>query len=137
MKNGAHQGNRNDSAARLIGHLFGKGNDEGVVWELINQWNVGKNKPPIDHTELRNTFESIRDLNRKNDKKDKEKKDIDVAQFLDTEKKVTAEYDEQYVRIPFAGSLLSIIGIENERWIDRWSNLRSRRYPFIRQDGAD
>lgn len=109
LKNGAQQGNRNDSAARLIGHLFGKGNDEAVVWEMVDQWNAGKNKPPIDHTELRKTFESIRDLNRKNGKKDKEKKDIDVAQFLDTEKKVTAEYDEQYVRIPFAGSLLPIM----------------------------
>ena len=45
----------------------------------------------------------------KNAKNDKEKKDIDVVQFLDTETKVTAEYDEQYVRIPFAGSLLPIM----------------------------
>jgi len=106
MKNGAQQGHRNDMAARLIGHLLGKGNDETVVWEMIKQWNSVKNKPPLDHTELRNTFESIRDLNSKNAKKNKEKKDIDVVQFLDTETKVTAEYDEQYVRIPFAGSLL-------------------------------
>ena len=109
LKNGAQQGNRNHCAAKLIGHLLGKGNTESVVWEMISQWNASKNTPPLDHSELRKTFESICDLNRKNSKKDKEKKDIDVAQFLDTEKIVTAEYDEQYVRIPFAGSLLSIM----------------------------
>ena len=103
LKNGAQQGKRNHTAARLIGHLLGKGNDETVVWEMVKQWNAAKNKPPLDQTELRKTFESIRDLNSKNAKKEKEKKDIDVAQFLDTETRVTAEYDEQYVRIPFAG----------------------------------
>jgi hypothetical protein len=108
-KNGAQQGQRNATAAKYIGHLFGKGNDEAVVWEMVQLWNSGKNIPPLGQDELRKTFESICDLNRKNGKKDKEKKDIDVAQFLDTEKKVTAEYGEQYVRIPFAGSLLSIM----------------------------
>ena len=33
-----------------------------------------------------------------------------MTSFLDTEEKVTAEYDEQYVRVPFAaGDLLSIM----------------------------
>jgi len=105
IKNGAQQGHRNDSAARLIGHLLGKGNDENLVWETVKLWNA-KNSPPLDHTELQKTFESIRDSDRKSAKKDKDKKDIDVTKFLDTEKKITAEYDEQYVRIPFAGSLL-------------------------------
>lgn len=109
LKNGAEQGNRNHSAARLIGHLFGKGNDETVVWEMVKQWNAAKNKPPLDYSELRNTFESICDLNRKKGKKDKEKKDIDVAQFLDTEQSVAAEYDEQYVRVPFAADALLAI----------------------------
>jgi hypothetical protein len=110
IKNGAQQGNRNHSAARLIGHLLGKGNDETVVWEMIKQWNAAKNKPPLDHTELRNTFESIRDLNSQNGKKDKENKEIDVTMFIDTDAIVTAEYDEQYVRVPFAADdLLSIM----------------------------
>ena len=109
MRNGAQQGNRNHVTARLTGHLLGKGNDESVVWEMIKQWNNAKNKPPLDHTELRNTFESIRDLDSKNGKKEKKTEDIDVTTLLDNEKTVTAEYDEQYVRIPFAGSLLSIM----------------------------
>jgi replicative DNA helicase len=109
LKNGAQQGHRNHSAAKLIGHLLGKGNDETVVWEMVKQWNTAKNTPALDESELRKTFESIRELNSKNDKKAKENKDIDVAQFLDTEKKVTAEYNEQYVRVPFAGPMLPIM----------------------------
>lgn len=107
--NGAVEGMRNHTAARLIGHLFGKGNDEGVIWAMVKQWNTEKNIPSLDESELRNTFESIRDLNSKNAKKDKEKKDIDIVQFLDTETRVTAEYDEQYFRVSFAGSLLPIM----------------------------
>jgi len=109
LKNGAQEGQRNHTTTKLIGHLFGKGNDETVVWELVKQWNVSKNSPPLDDTELRKCFESIKRLDGKNEKKKKEKKDIDVVQFLDTEKRVTAEYDEQYFRVPFAGSLLSIM----------------------------
>ena len=33
LKNGAQAGDRNHSATKLIGHLFGKGNDEAVVWK--------------------------------------------------------------------------------------------------------
>lgn len=109
LKNGAQQGNRNHTAAKLIGHLLGKGNDETVVWELLKQWNVGKNNPPLDETELRKSFDSISKLNSKNAKKDQEKKDIDVGEFLDTVKRVTEEYDEQYFRVPFAGTMLSIM----------------------------
>ena len=109
LKKGAQQGHRNHTAAKLIGHLLGKGNDESVIWEMVKQWNAAKNNPALDEAELRKTFESIRDLNVKNGKKAKEKKDIDVAQFLDTEKTVTAEYDERYVRVPFAGPMLPIM----------------------------
>ena len=73
LKNGAQQGHRNHTAAKLIGHLLGKGNDETVVWEMVKQWNTGKNNPPLDETELRKTFESIKDLNDKNGKKDEGK----------------------------------------------------------------
>ena len=110
MQNGAQQGNRNHSATKLIGHLLGKGNDENIVWEMVRQWNAGKNKPPLNEAELKNIFVSIRDLERKNGKKEPEKKVIDVTKFLDTEKRITAEYNEQYVRIPFANDeLLSIM----------------------------
>ena len=109
LKNGAQQGDRNHSATKLIGHLFGKGNDEAVVWELVSQWNISKNNPQMDHAELRQTFKSIRDLEKKNGKKEKKTEEIDVMIFLDTNAIVTAEYDEKYNRIPFAGSLLSIM----------------------------
>jgi hypothetical protein len=109
-KNGAKQGQRNHTTAKYIGHLFGKGNDETVVWETVKLWNTAKNNPSLDQTELRKTFESIRDSDRINGKKEQEKKEIDVTKFLDTEAIVTAEYDEQYVRVPFAaGDLLSIM----------------------------
>jgi len=109
LNNGAVEGMRNHTATKLAGHLLGKGNDENVVWELVKQWNASKNKPPLGETELRKCFESIKRLEGNNEKKKKEKKDIDVVQFLDTEKRVTAEYDEKYFRVPFAGTLLSIM----------------------------
>jgi len=107
LKYGAREGMRNDTATKLIGHLLGKGNEETVVWEMVKTWNIAKNKPSLDETELRKSFDSISKLHGKNDKMEKEKKDIDVKQFLDTQSRVVAEYDEQYLRIPFAGSLLS------------------------------
>lgn len=109
LKNGAQEGQRNHMAARLIGHLLGKGNDEAVVWEMVKQWNIAKNNPPLDETELRKSFESIKKLDGKNGKKEPEKKDIDVKQFLDTESRVAAEYDEQYFRVPIGGSMLPIM----------------------------
>ena len=110
MANGAQKGQRNYMATKLIGHLLGKGNNENVAWEIFKQWNDVKNSPPMDRNQLREIFDSIRNLERKNGKKDAEKKDIDVAKFLDSEQRITAEYNEQYVRIPFAsGDLLSIM----------------------------
>jgi KaiC/GvpD/RAD55 family RecA-like ATPase len=109
LNNGAVEGMRNHTATKLIGHLFGKGNDEAVVWEMVKQWNSSKIRPPLDETELRKSFDSIRKLHGKNGKKEPEKKDIDVKQFLDTQSRVAAEYDEQYFRVPFAGPLLPIM----------------------------
>ncbi len=109
LANGAQEGQRNHMATKLIGHLLGKGNDEAIVWEMVKQWNIAKNNPSLDETELRKTFDSISKLNSKNGKKEQGKKDIDVKQFLDTQSRVSAEYDEQYFRIPFAGPLLPIM----------------------------
>ena len=109
LNNGAVEGMRNHTATKLIGHLFGKGNEEAVVWEMVKQWNSSKNSPPLVETELRKSFDSIRKLHGKNGKKEPEKKDIDVRQFLDTQSRVAAEYDEQYFRVPFAGPLLPIM----------------------------
>jgi len=109
MKSGAKQGNRNYCATKLIGHLLGKGNDPEIVWEMVKQWNITKNTPPVDETELQITFESIKKLHDKNAKKAKEEKEIDVTVFLDSESRITAEFNEEYVKIPFAGNLLPIM----------------------------
>ncbi len=109
LKNGAQQGQRNHTATRLIGHLLGKGNDLEMVWEMVRQWNIAKNIPPVDETELFKTFESISKLNDKNGKSDNKKKEIDVTAFLDTESRITAEYNQDYVKVSFAGKLLSVM----------------------------
>ena len=107
LAKGAVQGLRNHTAAKLIGHLLGKGNDPAVVWQTVKQWNSGKNKPPLDESELKTTFESIRDLHAKNKPTKQEAEEIDIEQFLDSKKKVTAEHNEQYLRVSFAGTLLT------------------------------
>jgi replicative DNA helicase len=100
LKNGCTEGIRNDSATKLAGHLLAKGLAESEVWEILSQWN-NKNIPPIEHSELRRTFDSIKKLESKN-----KSKKIDVSSFLDNITKVIAEHEESYVKIPFAGSNL-------------------------------
>jgi len=58
---GVGPGNRNDSAAKIIGKLmstFGQKDWESVVWEMAKDWN-SKNTPPMGERELRTVFESI------------------------------------------------------------------------------
>jgi replicative DNA helicase len=106
LKNGCTEGMRNDSAAKLAGHWLAKGLPEEETWELLQQWN-SKNQPPIDTSELRKTFESVRKLHNQNAKPASDEKEIDLFDLLDTPEKVTAEYDESYVRIPFSLKQLS------------------------------
>jgi replicative DNA helicase len=101
METGAVQGMRNHTATKLIGHLFAKGIAENEVWATVDMWNTSKNNPPLGEDELRRTFNSVKNLESKN-----KKKEIEVVQFLDTVDKATAEYDQQYVRIPFSANLL-------------------------------
>ncbi|OGK19952.1 hypothetical protein A3C23_04600 [Candidatus Roizmanbacteria bacterium RIFCSPHIGHO2_02_FULL_37_13b] len=59
---GVSEGQRNNSAASVIGKLFNslkKNEWEAVAWPLILAWN-DKNTPPLAEHELRNIFESIR-----------------------------------------------------------------------------
>ena len=95
LKNGCQEGMRNQSATKLAGHLLAKGLSESVVWEILSQWN-NKNTPPIDYSELKRTFDSIKKLESKN-----AKKEIEITTLLDSEKRASAEMDEQYVRVPF------------------------------------
>ena len=74
--------------------------------DILQLWN-SKNTPPIDHSELRKTFESVKRLDTQNKIECKEDKEYDILDFLDTPEKVAAEYDEQYVRVPFALEMLS------------------------------
>jgi len=105
LNNGAKEGMRNHMATKLAGHLFARGISESEVWEMLKMWNSTKNTLPIDESELRKTFESVRKLESKNQKKQEKK--IDVTAFLDTSQKIVDEHDQSYVKIPFAGNELS------------------------------
>jgi replicative DNA helicase len=107
LKNGAQDGQRNQTATKLAGHLFAKGLDEGGVWEILKDWNENKNAPPLDEDELQRTFESIRDMEASKEKP--EKPAINAESFLDTPEKVVSEYRNNYVRIPFADTYLNIL----------------------------
>ena len=108
LKNGCMEGMRNQSATSLTGHLFAKGLAAEEVWQILKIWNTN-NQPPIDRSELRKTFESVQRLETQNkiECNDDKDKDHDISDFLDTPEKVTAEYDEQYVRVSFALNMLS------------------------------
>ncbi len=97
LRNGTSAGDRNQTAASLIGHLMKTVKDPNEVWEIINLWNQ-KNSPPLDQRELRKTFDSVKSM----DVKGK----INMKSFLYDVNKVIAQYEEQYVRIPFGGEFL-------------------------------
>jgi replicative DNA helicase len=101
LSNGAVEGMRNHTTTKLAGHLLAKGIAEDEVWSMLKLWNSGKNRLPLDESELRRTFNSVKNLESKN-----KKKEIEVVQFLDSVDKVAAEYDQQYVRVSFSADLL-------------------------------
>lgn len=104
IRSGCSEGERNQTATRLIGHFLKKGIDESEAWELIITWNL-KNKPPIDLNELRKTFESVKVMESKND----HRSIIEIDSLLDNPQLLIKEYEENYVRIPFAGTNLAIL----------------------------
>lgn len=59
IQNGAQEGSRNDTAARLAGHLFSKRVDPFVVLELIQAWNEARNSPPLPDSEVVRTVNSV------------------------------------------------------------------------------
>ena len=103
LKNGCSEGNRNDTATRLIGHLLKSKLPEGELWELLKMWNR-KNTPPMDESELRKTFNSVKKLESRN-----QEKEITINSFIDTPQNIISEYNQNYVRIPFAGDNLSFL----------------------------
>jgi len=92
LRNGTSAGDRNQTAASFIGHYIKLLKDPDEVWEITKLWNQ-KNSPPLDQQELRKTFDSVRSM----DVKGK----INMKSFLYDVNKVVAEYEEQYVRVPF------------------------------------
>jgi replicative DNA helicase len=97
------EGNRNHTATKLAGHLLAKGLPEDEAWAMLKMWNSDKNNPSLDESELCKTFDSVAKLDSRNQKQDKK---INVAEFLDSTKKVVYEYSENYNKIPFAGGNL-------------------------------
>ena len=102
LHNGCAQGERNHSATRLIGHLFKTGIREQEIWEIVHTWNEGKVKPPLDQDELKKTFESVKALEKKTQTTQK----FSIDSLLDDLNKTISEYQENYVRVPFAGNNL-------------------------------
>ena len=101
LRNGCNEGERNDTATRLIGHFMKMGTDEAETWEMTKIWNQ-KNKPPMDLNELRKTFESVKSLELEDD----HRSTIEITGLLDNPQLVIKEYEENYVRIPFGGKIL-------------------------------
>jgi len=97
LRNGTSTGDRNQTAASLVGHLMKTVKDPNEVWEIINLWNQ-KNSPPLDQKELKKTFDSVRSMDAKGN--------LDIDSLLDNANKAVADYNERYVRIPFGGQNL-------------------------------
>jgi len=57
--NGVVQGDRNDSTARLAGHLIARGVDYFVCLELVRAWNRCRNRPPLSDDEVARVVRSI------------------------------------------------------------------------------
>jgi hypothetical protein len=53
------EGRRNDTIARLAGHLLRRYIDPHVVLELLVAWNTTRCKPPLDHADIVRTVDSI------------------------------------------------------------------------------
>lgn len=62
---GVTEGERNESAASLIGKIVSSYNNpedrsqQQLMWSFISLWNAQNNNPPLEESELRTTFESV------------------------------------------------------------------------------
>jgi len=57
--NGVQEGARNDSCARLAGHLLARGVDPFVTLELVAAWDARRNRPPLGADEVAQVVRSI------------------------------------------------------------------------------
>ncbi|PKN33222.1 MAG: hypothetical protein CVU61_14495 [Deltaproteobacteria bacterium HGW-Deltaproteobacteria-19] len=108
LQEGCQEGERNHVTTSFIGHLFKTGMKPEEIWETVIIWNQTKVKPPLDLDELKRTFESVKSLEEKNSNAKKQAK-VSIETFLDSSEKATAEYQKNYVRIPFAGDNLTLL----------------------------
>lgn len=67
VSEGVPEGQRNNMAASLSGHLLWHGVDPDVVAELLYCWNRVRNKPPLSDDEVLKTVESIVSLHERRD----------------------------------------------------------------------
>ncbi len=110
LTEGCVYGERNNVATSLIGHYFAKGLDEDEIWVIAQAWNANL-KPPMSESELKRIFKSAREMEKKNRKKEE---NINIESLLDTVQTADKEYNQEYVRIPFAGdNLKSLENITN------------------------
>lgn len=59
VRDGAEEGRRNDTAARLAGHLLRRRVDPFVTLEICRMWNATRCRPPLDDAELAAVVDSI------------------------------------------------------------------------------
>lgn len=112
LQNGCNQGARNHSATRLIGCLLKTGIQEPQVWEIIQLWNRDRVKPQLDQNELRRTFDSVKALEKKNKTTKNASPEINVRSLLDNANRAVTEYQQNYVRVPFANN--NLVNLENK-----------------------
>ena len=112
LQNGCTQGERNHSATRLIGHMLKIGMKETEVWEMIQMWNQNKVKPPLDLDELKKTFESVKALEKKNQTPTTPAPRINANSLLDDINRTVTEFQQDYVRVPFAND--NLVNLENK-----------------------
>jgi hypothetical protein len=53
------QGQRNDTAARIIGHVLRRYVEPQLAYVLLSAWNASHCRPPLQQDELARTFESV------------------------------------------------------------------------------
>jgi len=104
LRNGLVEGERNHKATKLIGHLLKTNMKQSEIWEMLRIWNDKKNKPPMEESELKRTFQSVK----KAEEKSKGPK-LSIDSALDKTEDIVSEYDENYLRIPFAGDNFSLL----------------------------
>lgn len=56
---GVSKGNRNNTATKLVGHLFRRYVDPLLVVEIMHLWNKTRVNPPLEKSELNTIINSI------------------------------------------------------------------------------